>query len=252
MLIISLRKLNNTQKNNLKKYYKTIVFDQRLHLRKNIKQLISVSDVVIVELNLSRVFSITRNLIYLWLKEQNIINIPTTFIYESSKYKGLFKDHINWFCRKLPILFSRSLEKVIDDQSYLDQETKSIYRPEPDEQEEEQSPSLKRGVTEPKALEEEQEVKITGLEHIQKQLDDVIERLKMLENKTPCNTPAELEKEPEPEPVKKVWTIKQGTKKYLIICNDEIIKEFPYKNGIEKRKAKHQAEKYLTQIKIKS
>jgi len=248
MLIISLRKLSNTQKNNLKKYYKTIVFDQRLHLRKNIKQLTSVSDVVIVELNLSRVFSITRNLIYLWLKEQNILDIPTAFIYESSKYKGLFKDHVNWFCRKLPLLFDRELEKVIDDQSYLDQETKSIYRPEPDEPDEEVH---------------EKEVKITGLEHIQKQIDDVIERLKKLENKEdPCNTPVNKDRKSETknEPVsaslqgatktqrslKKVWTIKQSTKKYIVLCNDEIIKEFVYKNGIEKRKAKHQAEKYLT------
>jgi hypothetical protein len=243
MLIISLRKLSNTQKNNLKKYYKTIVFDQRLHLRKNIKQLTSVSDVVIVELNLSRVFSITRNLIYLWLKEQNILDIPTAFIYESSKYKGLFKDHVNWFCRKLPLLFDRELEKVIDDQSYLDQETKSIYRPEPDEPDEEVH---------------EEEVKITGLEHIQKQIDDVIERLKKLENKEdPCNTPVNKdhksetknEPEPEPEPVKKVYLIKQSTKKYIVLCNDEIIKEFSYKNGIEKRKAKHQAEKYLSTCK---
>ena len=246
MLIISLRKLNNTQKNNLKKYYKTIVFDQRLHLRKNIKQLTSVSDVVIVELNLSRVFSVTRNLIYKWLKEQNIVDIPTTFIYESSKYKGLFKDHINWFCRKLPLLFAPELEKVIDDQSYLDQETKSVYKPEPEEEEH-----------------KEEEVKITGLEHIQKQIDDVIERLKKLENKEdPCNTPVNKDRKSETknEPVsaslqgatktqrslKKVWTIKQSTKKYIVLCNDEIIKEFVYKNGIEKRKAKHQAEKYLT------
>lgn len=236
MLIISLRKLSNTQKNNLKKYYKTIVFDQRLHLRKNIKQLTSVCDVVIVELNLSRVFSITRNLVFKWLKEQQIVDIPTTFIYESSKYKGLFKDHINWFCRKLPLLFARELEKVIDDQAYLDQQTKSVYRHEPEPEEGDEPEE-----------DEEVEVKITGLEHIQKQIDDVIERLKKLENKeNPCNTPVEKVHKSE---TKKVWTIKQDTKKYLIICNNEIIKEFSYKNGIEKRKAKHQAEKYLATCK---
>lgn len=231
MLIVALRKLTSKQKQNIKEHYKTLVFDKRLHLRKSIDKLIC--EVLIVELDLSRVFSVSKNVVYKWLKEQNIIDITTAFIYESTKYKKLFDKHVNFFVRSFPELFKKNIEETIKDKELKDETVKSKYEA-------------------PTEEEEEQEVKITGLEHVQKQIDDVIERLKKLENKEdPCNTPVNKDhmSETKKEPIKKVWTIKQSTKKYIVQCNDENIKEFFYRNGIEKRKAKHQAEKYLATCK---
>jgi hypothetical protein len=273
MLIISLRKLSNTQKNNLKKFYKLLIYDSRLHLRKTISQLVKGCDVVLIELDLSRVFSISRNIVYKWLKQQDIVNIATTFIYESSKYKSLFKDNINFFIRKLPLLFDRELEAVIDDQAYLDQETKSVYHPEPEPVEEDeeavdgvtgQSMSQRVNPLEPRGgrgspLQSSLEI-IKRIDDIQKQIDAVVERLKRLEDGEPISgepvtTPVT---EDAPTPVARQlqqtrgWKVKQGSKEFIVIestdGDDKVIKEFPYRNGIEKRKAKKEAEKCLASL----
>jgi len=285
MLLISLRRLSNAQKNNLKQYYKVLIFDQRLHLRKTISQLVQGCDVLLIELNLSRVFSISRNIVYKWLKQQNIVDIATTFIYESSKYKNLFRDNINFFIRKLPMLFDRELEAVIDDQAYLDQETKSIYRPEPEKEEEEDTTVSAGGEipsdplagferTCPSAGDEDSTAlstvqdNVKRIDDIQKQIDAVIQRLKALEvgegepatqsgAEPIVEKPVERKYPFKPQGrrdsslqlVTKELKVKQGSKKFIVIesvdGDDAIIKEFPYRNAIEKRRAKKEAERTL-------
>lgn len=247
MLIISLRKLSSVQRNNLKQFYKVLVYDPRLHLRKTISQLVKGADVVLIELDLSRVFSISRNIVYKWLKQQNIINIATTYIYESSKYKSLFKDHINWFIRKLPMLYQRELETVIDDQSYLDQETKSVYHPEP-EPEEEDSTTVSTGQSKGDGL-------VKRIDDIEKLICVLIQRLKRLEvgeGEPVTKTTIDQKTAPVARQTREL-KVKQGSKKFIVIESvdgkgDKIINEFPYCNGIEKRKAKKEAEKHLLQL----
>ena len=262
MLIISLRKLSSSQKNNLKQFYKVLIYDQRLHVRKTISQLVKVADIILVELDLSRVFSISRNIVYKWLKQQDIVDIATTFVYESSKYKSLFKDNINFFIRKLPLLFDRELERVIDDQNYLDQETKSVYHPET-EPEEDTTVSTE---TTPILASEEAESLVKRIDDIEKQINSVIERLKRLEGEPVTKTTIDQKTAPVERtgPFKpqgrrdeslqvrqtREWKVKQGSKKFIVIESvdgkgDKIINEFPYCNGIEKRKAKKQAGRTL-------
>jgi hypothetical protein len=270
MLIVSLRRLGSAQKNNLKQFYKLLIFDPRLHLRKTISQLVKGADVVLVELDLSRVFSISRNIIYKWLKQQdivsvattfiyesskykslfkeniNIVSVATTFIYESSKYKSLFKENINFFIRKLPLLFDRQLEVVIDDQAYLDLETKSVYHPEP-EPEEEDSIAVSTGSG---TVNSGEIIKRIGV--IEKQIDTLIERLKRIEGDPTTQSRAEPIVEKPVARQAKELKVKQGLKKFTVIesvdGDDKIINEFPYRNAIEKRKAKKEAEKCLTTL----
>jgi hypothetical protein len=261
MLIVSLRKLSTAQRNNLKKFYKLLVFDHRLHLRKTISQLVKGADVVLIELDLSRVFSISRNIIYKWLKQQDIVNIATTYIYESSKYKSLFKDHINWFIRKLPMLYQRELETVIDDQAYLDQQVKSVYHPEPEpectpEPEEDTtvstgSDTVNSGEIKTMPTVNSGEI-IKRISVIEKQINLVIERLKRLEGEPVTKTTIDQKTAPAPvgRPTREL-KVKQGLKKFIVIESvdgdedDKIINEFHYRNGIERRKAKKEAEKFI-------
>ena len=253
MLIISLRKISNTQKNNLKQFYKLIVFDPRLHLRKTISQLVKGCDIVLIELDLSRVFSIGRNIIYKYLKQQNIVDIATTFVYESSKYRGLFKDHINFFIRKLPLLFDRELETIIDDQAYLDQETKSVYKPDPllvsEESEKEGEEEVSTTASTDTDSKESEIIK--RIVDIEKQIDVLIERLKTVEGVAhPSAEPEPTEPEPiSGEPVVKQLKVKQGSKKLILLSDDKVVKEYPYRNAIEKRRAKKEAGKHLLQLK---
>ena len=253
MLIISLRKISNTQKNNLKQFYKLIVFDPRLHLRKTISQLVKGCDIVLIELDLSRVFSIGRNIIYKYLKQQNIVDIATTFVYESSKYRGLFKDHINFFIRKLPLLFDRELETVIDDQAYLDQDTKSVYKPDPllvsEESEKEGEEEVSTTASTDTDSKESEIIK--RIVDIEKQIDVLIERLKTVEGVAQPNAeprPISGESEPVVEPVVKRLKVKQGSKKLILLSDDKVVKEYPYRNAIEKRRAKKEAGKHLLQL----
>jgi hypothetical protein len=250
MLIISLRKLSSVQRNNLKKFYKVLIYDPRLHLRKTISQLVKGAEVVLIELDLSRVFSIGRNIVYKWLKQQDIISVATTFIYESSKYKSLFKENINFFIRKLPMLYQREIATVIDDQAYLDQETKSVYHPEPEPEPisgEQGEDSTEQNVkTAPILASEEAESLVKRIDDIEKLICVLIERLKRLEGEPVTKTTIDQKTAPAPvaRPTR-VLKVKQGSKKIILLSDDTIIKEFPYRNGIEKRKAKKEAEKHL-------
>ena len=144
------------------------------------------------------------------------------------------------------MLFDKELERVIDDQSYLDQEVKSVYHPEP-EQEEGDSTE-----TAPILVSEEAESLVKRIDDIEKLICVLIERLKRLEagEENPVTTPVtdQTSTEDVPVTVARQLKVKQGTKKLILLSDDTIIKEFPYLNAIEKRKAKKQAEKHLLQL----
>jgi hypothetical protein len=127
MLIVALRKLTDKQKQNIKEHYKTIIFDKRLHLRKSIDKL--QCEVLVVELDLSRVFSISKNIVLKWLKSQDITDIVTSFIYESTKYKKLFDKNVNYFVRSFPELFQKNIEQEVKDKELADDNVKSKFVP---------------------------------------------------------------------------------------------------------------------------
>jgi hypothetical protein len=235
MLIVALRKLTDKQKNNIKQHYKTIVFDKRLHLRKSIHKL--QCEVLIVEIDLSRVFRISKNIVLKWLKSQNISNILTSFIYESSKYKKLFDKNVNYFVRSFPELFQKNIEETVRDKQITDDNVKSKYEA-PTEEEEEEQEEEKEINTEGLTL----EMKISILEKRLSALERLLEPPK-LERQTVQNVEIEItetkqEKTPE-------YTMEEQPNKIVIKSNNVDIQSYPFKNKIEKRKVFKKAERYL-------
>jgi hypothetical protein len=239
MLIVALRKLTDKQKNNLKQYYKTIVFDKRLHLRKNIKQL--QCEVLIVEIDLSRVFRISKNIVLKWLKSQNITDILTSFIYESSKYKKLFDKNVNYFVRSFPELFQKNIEETVRDKQITDDNVKSKYEA-PTEEEEEEQEEEKEINTEGLTL----EMKISILEKRLSALERLLEPPK-LERQTAQNVEIEII-ETKPEEAKPEYTMEEQPNKIVIKSNNVDIQSYPFKNKIEKRKVFKKAQKYFNYL----
>jgi len=237
MLIVALRKLTDKQKNNIKQHYKTIVFDKRLHLRKSIHKL--QCEVLIVEIDLSRVFRISKNIVLKWLKSQNITDILTSFIYESTKYKKLFDKNVNYFVRSFPELFQKNIEETVRDKQITDDNVRSKYEPPTEEEEEE---------------EEEQEINTEGLtlemkiSILEKRIDALYKFLEppKLERQTVQNVEIEItetkqEKTPE-------YTMEEQPNKIVIKSNNVDIQSYPFKNKIEKRKVFKKAQKYFNYL----
>jgi len=235
MLIVALRKLTDKQKQNIKQHYKTIVFDKRLHLRKSIDQL--QCEVLIVEIDLSRVFSISKNIVLKWLKSQDITDIVTSFIYESTKYKKLFEKNVNYFVRSFPELFQKNIEETVKDKELADNNVKSKF--EPPTQEEVEALELKTECllgTRNTQEEEETPLKIDDLT-VELKIEILKKRIEALEALlgVPLEKPklkrqdAESVKQPE-------YTMEEQKDKIVISCDGVEIQSYPFKNKIQKRK----------------
>ena len=250
MLIVALRKLTDKQKQNIKEHYKTIVFDKRLHLRKSIGKL--NCEILIVELDLSRVFRISKNIVLKWLKSQDITDIVTSFIYESTKYKKLFDANVNFFVRAFPELFQRNIEETLHDKQLKDDNVKSKYV----------QPTAEELKAEEEELElEELEIDTTGLtvevklEILEKRID-ALEKLfdipldrPALERQTGYSQPVEV---PVEEPVKEKkqpeHTMVERSNS-IVICTDGVeIQTYEYKNKIQKRKLMKKAQTYFNYL----
>lgn len=249
MLIVALRKLTDAQKNNIKQHYKTIVFDKRLHIRKSIEKL--VCEVLIVEIDLSRVFSISKNIVLKWLKSQDITNVVTSFIYESSKYKKLFDKHVNYFVRSFPELFRKNIEEEIKTKELTDDRIKSKFEPNNSSSREvkESEPSEETGTeTSTEVLSESSEGTVDNrIEIIEKRLK-ALEKLVISDSlfDSPFRRRGEeqLTKSKE-EKKKKQYTMEEKTDKIVICENGVEVQKYEFKSKIQKRKLMKTAQKYF-------
>ena len=237
MLIVALRKLTSKQKQNIKEHYKTLVFDRRLHLRKSIDKLIC--EVLIVELDLSRVFSVSKNVVYKWLKEQNIIDITTAFIYESTKYKKLFDKHVNFFVRSFPELFKKNIEEKIKDKELKDETVKSKYEPHNDARHDNDNDN-------------DIDIDIATLP-IEKRLQIIEVRLEALEKliADPINEKSTDDKlaKGEKKKSKIEYKLHEEKNNFIIKSSDDVVViTYPFKNRIEKRKMSKKAQNFLNNL----
>lgn len=243
MLIVALRKLTDKQKNNIKSHYKTIVFDKRLHLRKSINQL--QCEVLIVELDLSRVFSISKNIVLKWLKSQDITDIVTSFIYESTKYKKLFDKNVNYFVRSFPELFQKNIEETVRDKQIADDTVKSKYVPPTAEE-------LEAECLELKTEEEETQLNTDGLT-VDMKIQILEKRIEALEKLfgTPLERP-KLQRQTGvgKENISPEYTMEEQGDKIIISYNGAEVQSYPYKNKIQKRKLMKKAQTYFNYLKV--
>jgi len=249
MLIIALRKLTSKQKQNIKEHYKTIVFDKRLHLRKPIDML--KCEVLIVELDLSRVFSLSKNVIYKWIKEQDIVNITTAFIYESTKYKKLFDKHVNYFVRTFPELFKKNIEQEVKDKALKDETVKSKYEPHNDDILNELNNEIINLSTDARL--EIIESRLDALEKlvvtpINKKYNELYE--KKAEMPTSASSQSSGSTEAQRALKKQLkYTIHEEKNNFIIKSSDDVVViTYPFKNKIEKRKMNKKAQNFLNNL----
>lgn len=243
MLIIALRKLTSKQKQNIKEHYKTIVFDKRLHLRKPIDML--KCEVLIVELDLSRVFSVSKNVVYKWLKEQNIIDITTAFIYESTKYKKLFDKHVNYFVRTFPELFKKNIEEEVKDKSLKDETVKSKY--EPSENNDDILNELNNEVIN-LSTDARLEIIEKRLEALEKLIENPINK-KYNEVSASLQGATESRRPLVKKENKLKYTIHEEKNNFIIKSSDDVVViSYPFKNKIEKRKMNKKAQNFLNNL----
>ena len=254
MLIVALRKLTDKQKQNIKEHYKTIVFDKRLHLRKSIGKL--QCEVLIVELDLSRVFSISKNIVLKWLKSQDITDIVTSFIYESTKYKKLFDKHVNYFVRSFPELFQKNIEESVKDKELADDNVKSKFaHPTAEEAEEAEEEETEEALD----LKTETEIDTTGLalevkiEILEKRIDALealfgapLERPK-LERQDANTQEPEFHSSTETLPE---YVLEEQNDKIVISYDGAEVQSYEYKNKIQKRKLMKKAQTYFNYLKV--
>ena len=236
MLIVALRRLTDKQKENIKQHYKTIVFDKRLHLRKSIDKL--KCEVLIVEIDLSRIFSISKNIVLKWLKSQNITDIVTSFIYESTKYKKLFDKNVNYYVRSFPELFQKNIEQSVKDKQKADDNVKSKY----EKPTEEDLIEIEEINTEGLTIDERVEVLEKRLSVLEKLLEPP-----KLERQTGGNVEVEIietkTKEKKPE-----YAIVEEKDKIVIKSDNVDIQTYPFKNKIQRRKVFKKANRYFNYL----
>jgi hypothetical protein len=256
MLIVALRKLTDKQKQNIKEHYKTIIFDKRLHLRKSIDKL--QCEVLIVELDLSRVFSISKNIVLKWLKSQDISDIVTSFIYESTKYKKLFDKNVNYFVRSFPELFKKNIEESVKDKELADDNVKSKYVPPTEEEleaelrsstkeEEEDALDLKTEIdTSALPLELKIQILEKRIDALEKLFGAPLERPKLERQDGSTQEPeillhAETFKQPE-------YVLEEQNDKIVISYDGTEVQSYEYKNKIQKRKLMKKAQTYFNYL----
>jgi hypothetical protein len=123
IIIISLKKLGSTQKKNIRKHYSLLEFDKGLHITNTIDA-VGEADVLLFELDLSLFFNIKNNVLYKYLQAQDLTKFKIVWVYDSTKYKGLFSG-AKFNIRKLPMLVGRSLLEAVEVRAEFDEENKS-------------------------------------------------------------------------------------------------------------------------------
>jgi len=267
IILISLKKLPKASKRLIKKNYSLLEF-KKSQINKSIAEL-GDAEVLLFELDASLIFNIQNNIIYKYLKTQDLTSVKVVFIYDKTKYKKLL-NNVNHFIRKLPIFIGKTLIESIEEQEILDEETPSKFDGPPVEtlDLDEESPKhethkLSDDLVSP--INPDEEIKrilecsrtilasmkcIEKLNNDYKTANDKLEKalvtIEKLEKEKEHiqNNQKELEKQLErpvltrQSAVVETFSVESDSKKISILSNiNGIVESIPYKNSIEKRKA---------------
>lgn len=258
----------------IKESYSVIEFDKRFHLNKNIKQL-GKAEVLIVNLDLSSLWSNKNNLALKWLLKNDLDKFTVAWVYKRSKYKKLFNKY-RYEMRNMPIVIGRQLRASLEiandivdvgskSQSLTQEQIRDIMGHELAEAKIENSPSVNirklnnDGVSSTKVdivqivskMKDEHETLVLENKNLKKQIEE-------LKNKIHSNVP---EPEPEPKPpiieppilkrqINKVVVVAKKRvevkgNNVLVFEGTKVIKKIPFKSIGGKVKALKEARKLL-------
>jgi hypothetical protein len=238
LLIVNLKKFSSSQKRNIKRFYSCLEFNYRQHQNKKLTD-IGTADVLLFQLDLSVFFSISNNKLFKYLQEQDLTSFKIVFVYERTKYKQVFNKSVKWFVRKLPLLTSKNIEEALDITADHDQETKSRAESLTAEQ-------FRDILVEP--LEpDEPEHKIPDLEEKIQEVETMLEFMRGLRDGAKAPTPSAMSGLSKPKllrqraaPLEKKKVLTQA-KKFVVVRGSITVKEFPFSNAIQRRKARKAA-----------
>ena len=126
IIVICLKKLDRETKRSIKQHYSLLEF-KKSQINKSIPEL-GDADVLLFELDISMIFNVKNNIIYKYLKSQDLTSIKVVWVYESSKYKNLI-DNVNVFLRKFPLLKHKNIDDALLIQEEKERDIKSKFEP---------------------------------------------------------------------------------------------------------------------------
>lgn len=256
IIIISLKKLNSTQKKNIRRYYSLLEFDKGLHITKEINQ-IGDADVLLFQLDLSLFFNIKNNPLYKYLQAQDLTKFKIVWVYDSTKYKSLFSG-AKFNIRKLPMLVGRSLLEAVEIRAEYDEDTKSTTGGISSEDMKEFmiSDDPIEDVKEKTLMLKEDGVSIIRIEDSIRTLKDINEQLQnlSLEFEKFAEQFGELRKEaelhiavPPNSPREKKYITDTG-RMFKVFNNGSLIATFKYSSDKQKKKAERSAKRKLNSL----
>ena len=131
IIVICLKKLDRQTKKAIKQHYSLLEF-KKSQINKSIPEL-GTADVLLFELDISMIFNVKNNIIYKYLKSQDLTSIKVVWVYESSKYKNII-DNVNVFLRKFPLLKHKNIDDALTIQEEKELDIKSKFEPSTDAQ----------------------------------------------------------------------------------------------------------------------
>ena len=126
IVVITLKKLDKNTKRAIKQHYSLLEF-KKSQVKKNIPEL-GDADILLFELDISMIFNIKNNIIYKYLKSQDLTSIKVVWVYESTKYKNLI-NNVNVFLRKFPLLHHKNIDEALELQVEKELDIKSKFEP---------------------------------------------------------------------------------------------------------------------------
>ena len=216
IILISLKKLSRADKRAIKQHYSLLEFNKQ-HLNKKYNEL-GVADVLLFQLDIGVLGNFKNNVVYKYLKSQDLTNIKVIYIYDRTKYRNII-DNVNYHIRHFPKFIGRTLLEKCEEQAVADAKYKSRYEP--------KAVSFEDEVEEHKQDTLEQTKRLVEIEA--KINDLIIEYKKILNYK----------QDDVEEDVAKVERFNIRLEKNHIIVESDlkgIIEKKEYKNSIERRR----------------
>jgi len=239
IIVIALKKLDRNTKRAIKKHYSLLEF-KKSQIKKSIPQL-GDADVLLFELDISMIFNIRNNIIYKYLKSQDLTSIKVVWVYESTKYKNLI-DNVNVFLRKFPLLHHKNIDEALEIQEERERDIKSKFEPEPEEEHdvnfEKLQDVLTELITDYKHQQEKHQQTIKDyVEQLNKLKDEnerLNEELKKIDVKQQLQKIGlEAKEEPEPETFE---LIVKGKKIFVNSNLRNVVETVQFKNTLDRRK----------------
>lgn len=250
-LLISLSNLNLAE---YKTRYSIIRWDKRLHMLKNLSQ-IGTADIIFINLKHSVIRR--KNIILNYLNQQDLSDFVVIYIYGRTRYKSIF-NHYNHCYHQLPKLNGQSLDAVLNPRqprsransiSVSLNETHSDVETDDETQEDDHKNALHHILC-LKRIYGDMEME---LESLRKQLGSRESKESKVKEPEKKSDILRLDNVKEPleikeEPPKLQASLRFNANAVMVFDGYEVVKTFPFRNAIERRRMSRQAKRFLQQL----